>query len=271
MKEHRVSKFLVAYLIFTLFFMLVNICLISVVSCFHFMLDHNIGIIEDWLYGHAWEILITAKLIALYLYTSFFSFCQFEKHQFLNLKAMLAGNRLSYGIGIFYSYAVILLLNRGLFENPLGNINYPLQLICILGLFTLFGSDAFVVGQLYRKYLQGYVQGWRRFFFLLLAAALFSISSKLMMPYQGSFLGFYFAFGFICFFLEALGKNEFLGGSIPFIILVIGGFSFFLGINPVFYGKFSLWKSPENIWWFAVFVSQLPLIYFWKRRLSFLV
>jgi hypothetical protein len=39
---------------------------VSVVSSFHFMLGHNLGTIEDWIFRHSWEITIIAKFLAFF-------------------------------------------------------------------------------------------------------------------------------------------------------------------------------------------------------------
>ncbi len=54
-----------------LFVLLFNI-LTSVGAFFHFLLNHEISIVESWLHNNHWEILILAKLAALFLLNRWF-------------------------------------------------------------------------------------------------------------------------------------------------------------------------------------------------------
>ena len=57
---------------YQLIYVVLVIILSSIGAFFHFLLDHEISIVESWLHNNHWEILIFAKLIALYLLNRWF-------------------------------------------------------------------------------------------------------------------------------------------------------------------------------------------------------
>lgn len=63
-------------------FQLMNVALVVILSSigafFHFLLNHEISIVEAWLHNNQWEILIIAKLISLYLLNRWFTVRLYE-------------------------------------------------------------------------------------------------------------------------------------------------------------------------------------------------
>ena len=59
-----IRKILAYYLGYSLLFLVIHLSLISLVSFFHFLLDHDMLVIENWLYRNAWEMIFFSKLIS---------------------------------------------------------------------------------------------------------------------------------------------------------------------------------------------------------------
>lgn len=66
------------YTTFQLIFVAGVIILSSVGAFFHFLLDHEISIVEAWLHNNKWEILIISKLLSLFLVHRWFSMRLYE-------------------------------------------------------------------------------------------------------------------------------------------------------------------------------------------------
>ena len=60
----NMKRYLIYYNLYGLIFFLLNLCVVSVVASFHFMLDHRIGSVEDWIFRHSWELILVGKLLA---------------------------------------------------------------------------------------------------------------------------------------------------------------------------------------------------------------
>lgn len=61
------------YATFQLIYVIAVIILSSIGAFFHFLLDHEISIVEAWLHNNKWEILIISKLLSLFLIHRWFS------------------------------------------------------------------------------------------------------------------------------------------------------------------------------------------------------
>lgn len=62
-----VRKILLYYLGYCGLFLIFHLSMISLVSFFHFLLDHDMGVIENWLYRNAWEMIIFSKGLAAFV------------------------------------------------------------------------------------------------------------------------------------------------------------------------------------------------------------
>lgn len=58
------KRYLIYYNLYGFIFFLLNLCVVSVVASFHFMLEHKIGSVEDWIFRHSWELILVGKLLA---------------------------------------------------------------------------------------------------------------------------------------------------------------------------------------------------------------
>lgn len=63
----HLGQTLLYYLGFQFLVWFFHFLLISIVSFFHFQLGHRLGIIENWIFHQAWEIVIVTKILALYV------------------------------------------------------------------------------------------------------------------------------------------------------------------------------------------------------------
>lgn len=58
----------------------------SIGAFFHFLLNHEIGIVESWLHNNKWEILIISKLLSFFLLHRWFSM---RLYQLKSLKSLV--------------------------------------------------------------------------------------------------------------------------------------------------------------------------------------
>jgi hypothetical protein len=57
-------KILLYYFGYSILFLIFHLATISLVSFFHFLLDHDMSVIENWLYRNAWEMILLSKALA---------------------------------------------------------------------------------------------------------------------------------------------------------------------------------------------------------------
>ena len=51
--------------------LLTYLIIVSILAYFHFLLDHSLSVIEDWIFDHGWEIVIASKLLSLFIIVNF--------------------------------------------------------------------------------------------------------------------------------------------------------------------------------------------------------
>ena len=81
----QIIKNLKYYSVFQLIFVLLVILLSSIGAFFHFLLDHEISIVESWLHNNQWEILIVSKIFSLFLLNRWFEMRLYELKSFRSL------------------------------------------------------------------------------------------------------------------------------------------------------------------------------------------
>jgi hypothetical protein len=89
MIAHNKNAFrpILIYLVLSLVFFLLQLISVSLVSFFHFQLNHPLAIIEDWISNNSWFIFTTLKIFVMWLFLKFYvSYNDYpsERRQFLN-------------------------------------------------------------------------------------------------------------------------------------------------------------------------------------------
>jgi hypothetical protein len=116
----KTKRFVLYYTLFTLSYVLIHYSLVSVVAFFHFLLDHELATIEQWLNYNGWEIILSSKLIAFSIFNRVlklnfytFSFRQniLEKTHFafnIRLLIMIVGLHIfMFGLGEVFQFNLL--------------------------------------------------------------------------------------------------------------------------------------------------------------------
>jgi succinate dehydrogenase hydrophobic anchor subunit len=136
------------YAAFQLVFATSVILLSSVGAFFHFLLDHEISIVEAWLHNNQWEILIVAKLAALFVLNRWFRIKLYE----LKSVRQLVGELVRWPdkeAGVISVFIALSCLALGEVFRVSGSFGYwYYNLTSFLGLFLLFGIEFIVIAYL---------------------------------------------------------------------------------------------------------------------------
>lgn len=136
------------YFVFQLMFVILVVSLSSIGAFFHFLLDHEISIVESWLHNNQWEILITSKLISLFLINRWFTMRLYQLKTFRELVQQLVSwpDPKALVVAIFM---VVGYITMGGAEFVGQNIGYwYFQLASFFGLFIFFGIEFIVIAYL---------------------------------------------------------------------------------------------------------------------------
>lgn len=136
------------YATFQLIFVAGVIILSSVGAFFHFLLDHEISIVEAWLHNNKWEILIISKLISLFLVHRWFSMRLYQLKSLQTLVHELVHwpdpSAIVISAFMLISYLVI-----GKVEISHQNMNFwYLHFLSFSGLFLFFAIEFVVMAHL---------------------------------------------------------------------------------------------------------------------------
>lgn len=136
------------YASYQLGFVVIFIILSSIGAFFHFLLNHEISIVESWIHNNHWEILILSKLIALFLLNRWFRMRLYQMKSIRELvKEFIRWPEPKATVISFFMLVSYLSLGRVNYTGQ--NLGYWYHhLTSYLGLFLFFGIEFIVIAYL---------------------------------------------------------------------------------------------------------------------------
>ena len=258
------KKFYMKYLAFYLSSVVVHIILISIITFFHFLLDHRLIVVENWVYDFSWQLFLLSKITTFIIFFKYFVFSNTRDKLFdislfeFNLKdpknyflPVLALGFIIYYLDPFVQDHHSFDIGRGVFHFLSISLTMIIDLVIVSILFNESKRKRlhFVEVCIFSIVSYGAFQG----------IFLFSTSSPYVLVLN--FLMFYFFYK----------KNECL--SIFFIFLFIVPLYLFLGFDPIWSSDFSLLSTNLNSINIHILAMALSIILYFnwghlKRRVS---
>lgn len=235
------DKLILYYLCFNLVLVLVHFCLLSLFSFFHFLLGHELGIIEDWLIKNSWFVLFIDKLVAFVVVTYFLQF-KFDYRKILK-------NALREKVNIkFFAFSFFILVSfYALIEQFGGGINKN-NLKENLVMSTYIFSGGFYLFDFLFLFLLNEQIKFNRYSKILLNTLMFfliyKITERIILPEVKAFEVIYFVH-FITFFIFVL-KKEFYS-IVGYAYFVVAPMTAFWGIDIVWDNAYSLYAYDSEI------------------------
>jgi hypothetical protein len=260
------------YCLYYVFLWCLHLILISLVSFFHLLLDHNIRTIGDWINDRGWTLIIISKVVVFYLAMLFVNL---KTKKFFSLKSYIRNSIQSPRIEVFVAILFLLIGLLGIGEmkfNSIMIVEFNRIGLSILGTFIFFAVDYtfLVILDVFYPVREDSMRLKRLFLFPLLfylfSAATFvyeqTISMKLyaffmLLLYSGEWrrknwtLPALFLVAFIIPTYSLLGLDPVWGEVYSPIIATkkIGTFSLFILIGfSIGYLQYALKKKPEYIY-----------------------
>jgi hypothetical protein len=236
MFEKKLLKNLKYYGAYQLLFVILFIILSSIGAFFHFLLNHEISIVESWLHNNHWEILIIGKLISLFLLNRWFKVRLYEMKSI----RQLIRERVSWPepkavvISFFMMASYLSLTGTTYTGQNLGYWYY--HLTSFLGLFLYFGIEFIVIG-----YLDDVLNQKEEPSFLWLTifyTAIFAAAFRLTVP------DYYDLLPFVVFCFSTLmylsGKSlKIWSNVVCFLLVFVAPMGALFGLDPVWGDDFS--------------------------------
>lgn len=237
------KKILLYYILFSFIFTLVNLLSLSVFVFFHFLLEHDMSTIENWLNRNTWEILILSKLVALFLSTKItklnlvddIKYRDVLKRSF-RIPSIRVGGLVFFILTIFYAF--ITQFGGGV---NVGQFKEELFYSSFIGSFFFYSCD-FVFMYILFKIYSPEKRDLSKVMYLTLL--IFIGSSKLALPYLSKYYIFLMVH-FLSLYIFLL-KDQ-LSDSFIYALFVIAPLSSIYGLDIVWDNSYSLFSYQKPL------------------------
>ena len=227
------------YLIFQLIFVLFVIILSSLGAFFHFLLDHEISIVEAWLHHNQWEILIISKLISLFLLNKWFKLRLYQFKSFATLvkESISWPDAKAIVIAVFMFISLIVLNKPSFVDHNAGHWYY--LFVSFFGIVFFLGIEFVLMG--YLEDILNLKSRPSKFHLGLCYTLLFAVAFKLSVPDY---------YGMISYILLCYASLLFLSGDqfknwsnvFCFLFLFVAPMASLFGLDPIWGDDFSPFK-----------------------------
>jgi hypothetical protein len=239
------------YFYFYIIVWLVHLVVISIISYFHLLLNHNISTIGDWIVDRGWTLIVVSKIFVFILA---YQFIKLKTDSVVLLRKYLK-NAIQWPRQEMYVCLGFLIL--GLVS--LGQIQWNTSLIfeidriflSMLGTFLFFASDFILLVIL--NLLFPIHEEFAKIKRIILFSYLFYFFTYITFQYEQVISLKLFAYFFLLLYTAIWRRPNW---TFPFIFLVffiIPAFSL-LGLDPVWGHSFTIFKMPKQISTFQVFI-----------------
>lgn len=243
MFEGNLVKNIKYYGSYQIIFVVIFIILSSVGAFFHFLLDHEISIVESWLHNNHWEILIIAKLMSLFLLGRWFKVRLYELKTIRQLiKELVTWPEPRAMVIASFMLVGYLTLSGAVYSGQFGYWYH--HLASFLGIFLYFGIEFIVIAYLddvlNQKERPSYF--WLSLFYIVLFAAAYRLS----IPDYYNLL----PFAIFCFstLLYLSGSSfKIWSNVVCFLAVFVAPMAALFGMDPVWGEDFSPFKIKSKL------------------------
>ncbi len=239
----EVKRLWLYYFLYCVIFIFLNLAMVSVFSFFHFLLNHDMNTIENWLNRNNWEILSLGKLFSLYFTSRIIKLNQYNEIKFRDFFIGLSylPSRKMIGMIVFLLtifYAFIVQFGGGVNQNQ---FKEELFYSSFIGSFIFYLAD-FVMIYLILKVFEVKKEDYSKVIYPCLI--LFLIASKIALPYLNKFYVFLMIHFLSLFVISFRGKlaDVFLYG-----LLVIAPLSTIYGLDIVWDNAYSFFSYQKPL------------------------
>lgn len=239
-----------------------HLAIVSIIVFFHFMLDHNLNIIDSWIQEEAWKIIIISKLLAGFPILKFLVIYSDERYPIFSLlKKSLSSIRRETFVCIILLIVMPFVIHFS-YISYAGPINFVKVFWPLVGTIVFYGVDFLIF-----FFMQAMMPlRTRQSLLIIVIFALASVfAHRLALSYAeyDNFLNF----SFLSLLLYiSIWRGLSWTDSVTLLVLVIAPIAVFVGVNPIGSETSSLFVL-ENDFSSLSFLSVLFLLfsYLWWR------
>ena len=229
---------------YQLMYVVISIVLSSIGAFFHFLLNHEISIVEAWLHNNHWEILIMAKMLSLFLLNRWFTIRLYQLKTIRQLfKELVHWPEPKSVVVATFMLASYLALGKATFVEQ--NLGYwYFHAASFLGLFFYFGIEFVVIAYLDDVLNQN--SHLERIWLSLTYTVIFAISYRISVPDYYNLLSYVV----LCYLtLVYLSGKAFRGWGnvLCFLIIFVAPMGSLFGMDPVWGSDFSPFRIDKKL------------------------
>lgn len=260
-------QILVYYVGFCIILMIIQLALVSLVAFFHFLLDHDMAVVENWLNYNAWEILVVSKFSAFFLMIRIirlnlydlpkFRRRLFRKRWIPNLEAIV--------FVIFMNVMVLAIVDTlgGGFKF-FNQREYNLVFISYIGNIVFYLIDVFLIFDLFETF--EIKKKRNKLILIFLTGLTFLITTNVLQPYGKPDQLIIFLY-FVTLLLSYFKNPKNLGNTALILFFQVAFFIILYGHDLVWKKQNALVNYQGNIPIIGVLLSWLiGMFYFFKKR-----
>ncbi|MFZ4712300.1 MAG: hypothetical protein ACOYL6_01195 [Bacteriovoracaceae bacterium] len=233
-------RYLFYYFVYGLIFFLFNMGTVSVVSSFHFMLEHKIGTIEDWIFRHSWEITIVAKFLAFFTTIRIVNYLFHAGNPLVDYFRHFKEKPRSTILVLIISFYVVMLVPVHIHTSPTINENTNHQIVSFWGTFFFYFIDFLLIS--YLRFLYPLerdgadpVRVWRELVFDLVFPVLFYFFTIISTDYDPRISALMFFYMFLIYLIDSWLARGWINVAL-FVFLFIAPMGSLMGLD-LFWGK----------------------------------
>lgn len=228
-----------------------HLILISLVSFFHLILDHNIRTIGDWIGDRGWTLIIISKIIVFYLAMLFVNL---KTKKLYSVKSYFRNSIQSPRLEVFVCILFLLIGLMGIGEMKLNStmiVEIDRMILSIVGTFVFFAIDYvfLVILDIFYPIREESL----RFKRIVAMALLFYLFSAATFIYEQTISLKLFAFFMLLLYLGEWRRKNWTLPAIFLLAFIIPCYSL-MGLDPVWGEAYSPIVASKKIGTFSIFI-----------------
>ena len=244
MLKNLIVKNVRYYASFQLIYVVLAITFSSIGAFFHFLLGHEISIVESWIHNNHWEILIASKVLSLYLINKWFKMRLYElksiRALFKDLVGWPEGRALV--ISVFSLIGFFILGDVMDAKQNLAYLYY--HITSFVGLIVFFGIEFVFIA--YLDDVLNQEEAPSKKWLAVLYTILFTASYRLTVPdYYGQVPYLVFCFSSLMYLSGKSFKDW--SNVLCFLLIFVAPMGSLFGMDPVWGDDFSPFRLKTQL------------------------
>lgn len=266
MFESNSFKYIRYYGFYQLMYVAFTVILSSIGAFFHFLLEHEISIVEAWLHNNHWEILLISKIGSLFLINRWFHIrlYQFQSIRELVKRFMTWPDMEAPVVSVFMLISYMSLSRVSFVSQNLGYWYY--HLVSFIGIALFFALEFVVIAHLDEVLNKKHEK--QGLWLPLAYIGIFAVAYRMSVPDYYELMPYVvLCFATSLFLLGRSLKNW--SNVVCFLLLFVAPMASLMGLDPVWGDDFSPFKIDRKVSMAWLGVIWLVSFCYYKYRNQF--